>query len=136
MTPIIERIAQDPALPQGVAPQRSLEEALKFLDVAAGTTVPVTPSAAVDVAWHNFILFTRDYMDYCTTHLGRYVHHVPDEPGNDTQTDHATYLGTRQLITDRFGPPDATIWPDADVLATCESEGNCTTECTGDCTGS
>lgn len=136
---VVERIAQDPDLPAGVAPQRSLEEALKFLDVAASTTEPVTPSAAVDVAWHHFIMFTRDYMDYCATHLGRYIHHVPDAPTDhdaDTGTAHGGYLRTRQLVADRFGEPDPTIWPDQAALAKCESEGNCTSECTGDCKGS
>lgn len=119
-----------------MAPRQALEEALKFLDVAASTAEPVAPSATVDVAWHHFILFTRDYMDYCATHLGRFVHHVPDDPADTTMADHGTYLRTRQRIADRFGTPDATVWPDAAMLATCESEGNCTAECTGDCKGS
>lgn len=137
---VIERIGQDPDLPAGVTPRHSLEEALKFLDVAASTTEPVTPSAAVDVAWHHFILFTRDYMDYCATHLGRYIHHVPDDATTDhdahTGAAHDSYLRTRQLVADRFGEPDPTIWPDEAALADCQSEGNCTSECTGDCKGS
>lgn len=136
---ITERIGQDPDLPDGVAPQRTLEEALKFLDIAAGTIEPVTPSAAVDVAWHHFILFTRDYMDYCATHLGRFIHHVPDDPADDaddTGAAHEGYLRTRQLVADRFGESDPTIWPDEAALADCQSEGNCTSECTGDCKGS
>lgn len=132
---VTERIRQDPDLPTGIAPERALEEALKFLDIAASTTEPVTPSAAVDVAWHHFILFTRDYMDYCATHLGRYVHHVPDDP-TDTGAAHDGYLRTRQLVAERFGEPDPTIWPDQAALAKCESEGNCTADCTGDCKGS
>ena len=37
------------------------------------------PSQVVDVAWHEFILFTRDYRDFCQRGLGRFLHHVPAE---------------------------------------------------------
>ncbi|RJG04292.1 hypothetical protein D3878_07940 [Noviherbaspirillum sedimenti] len=37
------------------------------------------PSKVVDVAWHEFILFTRLYHHFCRTTLGRYLHHTPSE---------------------------------------------------------
>ncbi|WP_323001355.1 hypothetical protein [Denitromonas sp.] len=37
------------------------------------------PSQAVDDAWHEFILFTRNYQDFCRKGLGRFLHHVPAE---------------------------------------------------------
>lgn len=37
-------------------------------------------SARVDEAWHQFILFTRPYSDYCHRHFGRYLHHSPNLP--------------------------------------------------------
>jgi len=37
------------------------------------------PSQAVDDAWHEFILFTRNYKDFCQRGLGRFLHHVPAE---------------------------------------------------------
>lgn len=36
------------------------------------------PSKAVDDAWHEFILMTRDYASFCRHAFGRYLHHVPD----------------------------------------------------------
>lgn len=35
------------------------------------------PSIAVDGAWHEFILFTRDYMTFCDRAIGRFLHHSP-----------------------------------------------------------
>jgi hypothetical protein len=35
------------------------------------------PSRAVDVAWHEFILVTRDYHAFCEEAFGRYLHHSP-----------------------------------------------------------
>lgn len=35
------------------------------------------PSQAVDDLWHEFILYTRDYRDYCKQAFGRFFHHTP-----------------------------------------------------------
>ena len=37
------------------------------------------PSQVVDDAWHEFILFTRAYNDFCRQGLGRFLHHTPAE---------------------------------------------------------
>lgn len=37
------------------------------------------PSQVVDVAWHEFILFTRSYEAFCKKALGRFLHHSPTE---------------------------------------------------------
>lgn len=45
----------------------------------AGRRKLAMPSQAVDDAWHEFILFTRNYQDFCRKGLGRFLHHVPAE---------------------------------------------------------
>jgi len=35
------------------------------------------PSKVVDLAWHEFILHTRQYHDYCCRAFGHYLHHTP-----------------------------------------------------------
>lgn len=37
------------------------------------------PSQAVDEAWHEFILFTREYVAFCARAFGGYLHHTPAE---------------------------------------------------------
>lgn len=37
------------------------------------------PSKAVDDAWHEFIVMTRDYATFCTGAFGRYLHHTPKQ---------------------------------------------------------
>lgn len=37
------------------------------------------PSQAVDVAWHEFILFTQGYRQFCRQALGRFLDHTPAE---------------------------------------------------------
>lgn len=37
------------------------------------------PSRVVDAMWHEFILHTRAYKDWCDLTLGRFLHHTPAE---------------------------------------------------------
>jgi hypothetical protein len=37
------------------------------------------PSQVVDDLWHEFILFTRNYENFCRKAFGRYLHHTPVE---------------------------------------------------------
>lgn len=45
----------------------------------AGRRQVAMPSQAVDVLWHEFILFTRYYKDFCQRAFGRFLHHTPAE---------------------------------------------------------
>lgn len=48
-----------------------------FLDFAAKSVKPCFPSKEIDDAWHTFILFTKDYQQFCSNFLQSFVHHVP-----------------------------------------------------------
>lgn len=37
------------------------------------------PSQVVDIAWHEFILFTREYERFSKKAIGRFLHHTPTE---------------------------------------------------------
>src|SRR4051812_12714825 len=51
-----------------------------FLAVVAGHTV--TPSDAVDQAWHLHLTYSRDYWErFCPSVLGRPLHHEPSGGG-------------------------------------------------------
>ena len=45
----------------------------------AGKRMVAMPSQAVDDAWHEFILFTRQYDKFCRAAFGRFLHHPPAE---------------------------------------------------------
>jgi hypothetical protein len=32
----------------------------------------------IDQMWHVFLLYTKDYMDFCLKYFGEYLHHLPD----------------------------------------------------------
>jgi len=31
----------------------------------------------IDDMWHTFILFTKEYQEFCSTYFGQFIHHVP-----------------------------------------------------------
>lgn len=76
---------------QGVVPDaeeraetiRSLSELLIVKKIRGGDVSP--PSELVDKVWHEFILHTREYMDFCERHFGEYIHHRPYPSKNDLQ---------------------------------------------------
>lgn len=57
-----------------------MDQALVFLAACAENTgVPLAPSARADIGWHMFILFTREYAEFCQHIAGRFLHHVPED---------------------------------------------------------
>jgi hypothetical protein len=59
--------------------ERVVDQAAAFLAACTATSAPLSPSAAVDLGWHAFILHTRDYAAFCETVAGGFIHHVPHE---------------------------------------------------------
>lgn len=57
---------------------RELRNFFRVALAAQGRMVSM-PSQAVDVAWHEFILFTKGYRLFCRQGLGRFLDHTPAE---------------------------------------------------------
>jgi len=73
---VVERIAKEAKVTLEEA-QSIFEDTLRFLYLAAVTNKPVVPTKKIDEGWHNFIMFTRDYNEFCHEYLGHFVHHCP-----------------------------------------------------------
>ena len=54
------------------------------------------PSRVVDTMWHEFILHTRAYGDWCNLALGRFVHHAPAEVLGKSAVHSSTNNGLRR----------------------------------------
>ena len=81
-------------------------ECVRFLDLCAASDEPLAPSKKVDRAWHEFLLFTRLYHDFCEGRYGRFLHHDPRETSEP-----AAYDRTLAAYTARYGQPSRRIWP-------------------------
>jgi hypothetical protein len=52
----------------------------------AGNRLLAIPSQVVDAAWHELILFTRNYRAFCQRALGRFLHHTPTTEASTSPT--------------------------------------------------
>ncbi|MFG1953067.1 glycine-rich domain-containing protein [Micromonospora sp. NPDC048830] len=78
------RIARDHPELAADLPARIMDQALAFLAACATATEPLGPSELVDIGWHTFILHTREYAAFCQRIAGRFIHHQPDPPSDET----------------------------------------------------
>jgi hypothetical protein len=94
---------------------RVLGEYRRFCYLAVTAGHPVTPSDAVDQAWHLHLTYTRDYWErFCPGILGRPLHHGPTAGGSaEQQRFFEQYAATLKSYEASFGTPPADLWPDA-----------------------
>ncbi|MEZ0483833.1 glycine-rich domain-containing protein [Fibrella aquatica] len=95
--------------------QRVLEEYRKFLFLCCVTPTGVTPSDAVDQAWHLHLTYTKSYwIDLCRHTLGHDIHHNPTQGGvSEGEKFDGMYSHTHDLYEHYFGAtPPADIWPE------------------------
>lgn len=88
--------------------RRIQKQALEFL-AACGQNpgTGITPSLMVDLGWHNLILHTEVYAEFCQDLCGRFIHHHPYD-GN--QGDSSVLARTQELIAAAGHTVDAELW--------------------------
>src|SRR4051794_4701766 len=74
---LVTRIVEDERLERRNA-ERVMRQTLVFLKACADNpTTLLSPTKAVDVGWHTFVLHTADYAAFCDRIAGRFIHHNP-----------------------------------------------------------
>ena len=129
-----------------VAASAVLDEALVFMHLAANNPGSgLGPSPLVDIGWHTFILYTREYTDYCQAAFGRYLHHSPFN-AEEQATIARPVADTVKFMAEHGITYDADLWrirtaECTDGESACKT-GECTADpdtalvmadCTGDC---
>ena len=107
------RISSDQAL-------ELFDDLKKFLYIASLTGKPLRPTLAIDEAWHEFILFTRDYQEFCSECFGKFLHHQPD---TGDQIANATVRETISIAKSVFGDELSGNWISG--AADCTPDTNC-----------
>jgi hypothetical protein len=113
-----------------VLAERILDQALVFLGACASEPEDLlVPSSLVDIGWHTFILYTKDYAAFCDQVAGRFIHHVPDDsPDAPERIGKPADERARTLdAIDRAGylvDPDLWMFSSA-KCGNCHEEGNC-----------
>ena len=92
---------------------RAIHEYKKFVYLGIVSDASVTPPKVIDQVWHEHLLFTRAYRDFCRDVLGRDFDHNPELVQSKGQTDRfqVQYAATLALYQSEFDrePPDE-IW--------------------------
>jgi hypothetical protein len=126
---LVGRIVKDEDMELSLA-ERIMDQALGFLKLISLTPgQSFGPSPLVDIGWHTFILYTRDYAAFCEKVAGYFIHHSPfDEEGVDYGTGHiprtVAAMKAHGIVVDED------LWVGihrecGDGPSACDSEGSC-----------
>ncbi|BAV04067.1 hypothetical protein SAMN05421788_104196 [Filimonas lacunae] len=94
---------------------RVIEEYKRFLFLCCTSKTPVTPSDAVDQAWHLHLVYTRSYWnELCGQVLQRELHHGPTKGGKaEAEKFDGMYTLLKELYKEAFSEePPGDIWLD------------------------
>ena len=114
---LIEKLVKDRVVDTAAEGEALFAEAKKFLilsfvdrDVSWNMY-----STRVDEAWHQFVLFTSQYVEFCQRYFGAYLHHnpsnAPEAPGRPVLKP-STFEGFRARYESFFGEPLSDVWLD------------------------
>ncbi|MBY0526250.1 MAG: hypothetical protein K2R98_22850 [Gemmataceae bacterium] len=86
-------------------------------DLPEGTVCTMTPDIEkLDEMWHTFLLFTRDYADFCDRYFGFFLHHVPNEDAETRPFDEGAMRQQLEqqyaLVYDVLGEGTLMAWHD------------------------
>ncbi len=81
----------------------------RFLYLSGNVPGTWSPPEKIDACWHEFILYTHEYTDFCHQHFGRFIHHYPRRP-NDHPKDSARPRKTLCAIEQIFGKDLSNNW--------------------------
>jgi|GEM_PF-2062489 len=102
---LVARMQKEHGFSEDVA-RAVLNETLVFLNmIAENPGCPSSPSTIVDIGWHTFILYTREYSEFCQRAAGRFIHHCPTDTPElraSSQTSQATveFMATNGIVFD------------------------------------
>jgi hypothetical protein len=114
---LIEKLVKDRIVDTADEGEALFAEAKKFLILSyVDSDVSWNMySARVDEAWHQFVLFTNQYVDFCHRYFGEYLHHnpsnAPEAPGR-SELKPSTFEGFRVRYESFFGEPLPDVWLD------------------------
>jgi hypothetical protein len=92
---------------------RAIEEYKKFVYLGVISDFYVTPSKYIDIIWHEHILFSKGYRDFCKNVIRYQFDHQPELVVSEDQTElfSAQYIDTLDLYKTEFGmEPPENIW--------------------------
>lgn len=101
---------------------RAIAEYKKFMYLAATSDMMVSPSEIIDVVWHQHLIFTQSYQEFCEA-AGKVIQHVPSTHNRE---DFAKFKQAKErtgkLYQSVFGEQPADIWEYSGMYESLELE--------------
>lgn len=117
---LVNRVIHDHNLDEGTA-AAIVDGALGFLRLCADhPDRQFVPSEQIDLGWHTFLLYTREYHAFCERLAGRFIHHAPDDDLSAVDEE-LRAVQTVDFMSEQGIPFDEQLWQ---VNARC-SPTNC-----------
>ncbi len=96
--------------------QQAILEYKKFMYLAATSDFMVSPSEIVDTVWHQHLIFTQSYQDFCNI-LGKQIQHIPSTHNKE---DFEKFKNAKERTTKfyerDFGQQPNNIWEYNDMF--------------------
>jgi len=83
--PILNKKIQENCLIEETSVKAALSEVVRFLNLIVYSEKKLTPGKTIDLVWHEFILSTRAYEEFCRQAFGSFLHHTPAEAMKQTR---------------------------------------------------
>ncbi|WP_067471633.1 glycine-rich domain-containing protein [Actinomadura hibisca] len=122
---LFDRLTASIVKDHGVTPEyaeRIMRQALVFL-VASIDRPRLSPTKAVDIGWHTFILHTADYAAFCDRIADGFIHHNPI--CTDDIRSGAALARTMEALESTGYPVDRELWTVDDVAECNQCHATC-----------
>lgn len=84
----------------------------------------LVPSLQIDDVWHELILCTREYQKFCEMFLGTFIHHSPELPSEEGETNQYSQGYQRTLfLVSQNGDVNPKFWRTTSAEAKCGGAG-------------
>lgn len=94
----------------------AIQEFKKFMYLAAISDEMVSPSEIVDKVWHQHLLFTKSYQEFCSI-LGKQIQHIPStHHKDDFKNFKEAKEHTEKLYLENFGAMPDDYWKSSTML--------------------
>jgi hypothetical protein len=88
----------------------AIVEYKKFMYLAATSGYMVSPSEIVDIVWHQHLIFSQSYQDFCVL-LGKQIQHIPSTHSkHEADKFKEASERTQKLYVANFGEQPKSIW--------------------------
>lgn len=82
----------------------------KFMYLATTSEFMISPSEIVDTVWHQQLIFTQSYQNFCNL-IGKQIQHIPSTHNKDEfEKFQQAKERTKKFYTNTFGEQPNTIW--------------------------